>query len=113
MEYGQVSIIFFQTPLDIAKLKRNPVIINKFHDIMSSIHIASYEGKTENLSKLIQMFQNIDILFPREHFQKDFMRGSSPLHFAVLGNHIDIVEYLIKLKSNINLKNENVNYNIF
>jgi len=73
---------------------------------MSTVHIASYEGKLEILKKMKQRFQEVDILFPYEKFQDQMMRGSSPLHFAVLGNHIDIVEYLIEQNTNINLKNE-------
>ena len=73
---------------------------------MSSVHIASYEGKLEILKEKKQRFQCFDILFPYEKFQEQMMRGSSPLHFAVLGNHIDIVEFLIEQNSNINLKNE-------
>jgi len=102
------------TPLDLSRSKNHQEITSLLENEIKrvvKIHHSCYEGNLDMVKHLIKKGFSIHSRYLNETFNSfKMMFGSTPLHFAVLGNNMGIVEFLIKLKADTNKQNDFVSY---
>ena len=98
------------TPLDLSRSKNHQEITSLLENELKravKIHHSCYEGNLDMVKHLINKGFSVHSRYLYETFNSFKMTlGSTPLHFAVLGNNISIVEFLIKQKADTNKQND-------
>ena len=100
------------TPLDLSKSRNNKDISSLLEIEIQKyvkIHHSCYDGNLDMVRYLANKGYSVDSKYLYETFNNNnMMLGSTPMHFAVLGNNLSIVEYLINQKAEVNEKNDSI-----
>jgi len=76
----------------------------KDKDFESDIFEAAAKGKLTSIIYLLANGANVNTKYPNGYYDGLWMKNSTPIHFSSRYGHLEVVQYLVKKKAEINIQ---------